>query len=439
MQSEIPPSVLSEREREILVHVANGLTNKEIAVLLNISTNTVKVHLRNIFSKIDATTRTEAALVAIRWGLVSVVKTIAGQEQVEEAKDSIGAAEVKVESVPARKMSWQSPWFGGIFALFMLMAVGIWVVFRLNQPETDPVMEPQSAQQPRWQTLSSPGFIPLSGVLTIVNQTVFVIGGKQEGSATGLVRALDLNTGEWSDRAAKPTIVSDVQAGVVGGKIYIPGGISVEGQALDVLEVYNPASDSWFTASPMPEPRSAYSLVVMDSQLYVFGGWDGRKVQSTAWLYDPLEDKWRQLAVLPEPIMSAAAVTAGGRIYLLGGHGAEGSLSSMWIYQPGETGEPWQTGTNLPAAADHICAASIIEFLYAFQPISSSVQSAWLYTINARDWTAYQAPDLDLTNCQATAAGTRLFVMANDPDSGEPVIQAIQAIYTTHFPNLERP
>ena len=43
------PSILSEREREILIHVANGLTNKEIAVILNISTNTVKVHLKNIF------------------------------------------------------------------------------------------------------------------------------------------------------------------------------------------------------------------------------------------------------------------------------------------------------------------------------------------------------------------------------------------------------
>src|SRR5215475_7480522 len=65
-------SQISEREREILRLVATGATNQQIAQKLHISANTVKVHLRNIFAKIDAGSRTEATLYAVRTGLVRV-------------------------------------------------------------------------------------------------------------------------------------------------------------------------------------------------------------------------------------------------------------------------------------------------------------------------------------------------------------------------------
>ncbi len=59
------------REKEVLVLVAKGATNKEIAATLSIAENTVKNHLRNIMEKLHLQNRAEAAAFAVRAGLVS--------------------------------------------------------------------------------------------------------------------------------------------------------------------------------------------------------------------------------------------------------------------------------------------------------------------------------------------------------------------------------
>ncbi len=54
---------LTKREQEVMVLVANGKRNRQIAERLTITEGTVEVHLHNIFQKLDCTTRTEAALL----------------------------------------------------------------------------------------------------------------------------------------------------------------------------------------------------------------------------------------------------------------------------------------------------------------------------------------------------------------------------------------
>ena len=63
---------LTKKEVEILTQVACGMFNKEIAVNLNISERTVKNHISNIFKKIDASDRTQAAVFAIRNNIVNL-------------------------------------------------------------------------------------------------------------------------------------------------------------------------------------------------------------------------------------------------------------------------------------------------------------------------------------------------------------------------------
>ena len=60
---------LTEREAQVLRHMAGGLTNKQIAKALRISYETVKEHVQHVIHKVGVSDRTQAAVWAVRKGL----------------------------------------------------------------------------------------------------------------------------------------------------------------------------------------------------------------------------------------------------------------------------------------------------------------------------------------------------------------------------------
>lgn len=72
LEAKLPPetSPLSERELEVLQLIVAGLSNAEIAERLYITLGTVKTHVRNLLNKLCADDRTQAAVLALRSGLI---------------------------------------------------------------------------------------------------------------------------------------------------------------------------------------------------------------------------------------------------------------------------------------------------------------------------------------------------------------------------------
>jgi len=63
---------LTEREIEVLRHIAGGNRNKDVGALLFISEETVKVHVKHIMEKLGATDRTQAMAIAVRRGIIQI-------------------------------------------------------------------------------------------------------------------------------------------------------------------------------------------------------------------------------------------------------------------------------------------------------------------------------------------------------------------------------
>jgi DNA-binding CsgD family transcriptional regulator/N-acetylneuraminic acid mutarotase len=371
---------LSERELDILKLVATGASNKEIAQQLYISSNTVKVHLRNIFTKIEVSSRTEAAMYAVRTGLV-----IHASDQLlaETEQGSANAGDLTAQPtsnggtlVPtgSRKYNRWAPYFlvAGLLGLIFLglrLSPGLAL---FNTPTNTPLPPKDTPTPvPRWKHLAViPDGKRDPAVVSYADQ-VYVIGGVNSGGATGDIDRYDPLTDSWSALSPKPVAVFNVQVAVINGLIYIPGGRTDESilQPTDILEIYDTNTDKWHTGSALPVPLSAYGLVAYDGDLYVFGGWDGQQYRNSVFSYDPTDDAWQERTPMPTARGFCGAVEAGGRIYVMGGIDGDQSVDANEIYSPARdnnNNKPWASGFPIPESRYGVRAANIADTIYVF-------------------------------------------------------------------------
>ena len=99
--SEAATTGLTAREQEVLALVRRGLSNKEIALHMRISFGTVRAHLRNIFRKLDVTSRAGAAVSSLTPSLASGMPLAAP----DMASDRLGRRANTLYTIPVRNLS----------------------------------------------------------------------------------------------------------------------------------------------------------------------------------------------------------------------------------------------------------------------------------------------------------------------------------------------
>ncbi|NTU84977.1 MAG: LuxR family transcriptional regulator, partial [Chloroflexales bacterium] len=384
---------ISDREIEILRLVATGATNQQIADQLNISVNTVKVHLRNIFGKIGAVSRTEATVYAIRNGLVPGLAVPPDQLPPEpepvplsgalsaEASNPAPALTTPATSTnsileppqahPAATARRRAPpllWLGAGLVVVLAAAI-LWRVVGNGAPlaPTSAATNAQAESSPTGRWIAHTALPRPRDSFAIAaydpEGRLFVIGGLADGKALAMLDRYDPQTGRWVSLADKPTAVSHAHAISLRGRIYMPGGETNDGPTA-TFEAYDPREQSWEVLPPLPAPRSRYALAVWEGKIYLMGGWDGRQIVGDVFVYDPESERWSDATALPTPRQDAGATAVAGQIYLMGGEGDTGPLSEGLRLDPsGGKDARWERIAPMPQPVTRPTAIAVINSL----------------------------------------------------------------------------
>lgn len=451
---------ISEREREILRLVAMGATNQQIAQRLDISVNTVKVHLRNIFSKIGVASRTEATVYAIREGLVEVEGRPAPEpsaspvavadapaEAAPEAAEALElppvveapVAEEATSSIlvaspaaPAPSRRWQLPVAAALAVA--LAGGGIAYVLRPQEPPptgvtaTTPVVP-----NARWQERAALPRPRADFAVAALDGRLYVIGGSDSGAVSGALDRYDPANNVWVPLNDKPTAVSHVRAAAIGRFIYVPGGETADGRVLDVFEAYDPRSQQWETLPSLPEPRSRYALASLEGRLYLFGGWDGSRYCDDVFVYDPATRAWsRDDQSLPTARRGASAATVEGRLYVIGGEDESGALRVNERYDPSsDVGRRWESLAPLTEPIREPASVGMLNFVLLFAPDQRSVMQ---YSPATDSWAAVEMPADVTGSSQAVLLGSGVFVFSSSEGEAAGRLHEYQPLYNIFLP-----
>jgi DNA-binding CsgD family transcriptional regulator/N-acetylneuraminic acid mutarotase len=450
-----PKEPLTERELELVKLVVEGASNKQIAASLFISENTVKVHLKNIFVKLEAESRAKVAAIAQRNGWVTRpdeetagtlpvnanpalqdVSEVTPAPQLQHEAVQPPAAElvalaieppVEVE-IPAPRIGERPPvrvverivpvpvapnpralpplaqWrrVMSVLCLLMLVLGGLFGL-RINRTQALPsddaeILRPAEAElQPdvskRWFTRAPLPVARTRSAAFAVRRNIYVIGGTIDRAASDETLIFDVQKNSWRSGAAKPTPLRLAAGAVFTSLIYLPGGTDASGAATARFEAYDTARETWIRLPDLPQPVTGHAVAAVNSRIFVFGGRTSNESFNTlGFIYDIAARRWTQTAGLPTPRSQAAAAAINNRVYVIGGTDGQREYNTCEYFQLATS--QWSTCKPMAIARGGLGLARIGAALYA---IGGGVANNYIpfnerYDVLGDNWASFETP-----------------------------------------------
>ena len=351
---------LSAREMEVSQLLVTGASNAEIARELVISPHTVKVHLRNVFEKLEVNSRTEATLVLLQRGWVSVPGVDAPEPGVAPPP-----APPEPDPLPELKPA-PAPWqrvfmFGAVLVVLALVTAPI----VMTRPKTSFSLLSDAGRTvygqatplslPRWAARTPLPEARSRHATVLAGDEVFVLGGENaDGLTLDGVTAYDLRVNRWRSVAAMPEALANHGAATLDGEIFVAGGSANnlsdqnEISVRDNLYALDVESGAWRDAGRLPHPLAGALLTAHAGALYVAGGWDGDRMRDEVWRWTPgsavagreagVPESWQEVARLKTPAAFFGGVIVDGELFVVGGYDGQRELADTAALNL-ETGE----------------------------------------------------------------------------------------------------
>lgn len=395
---------LTDRELDVLVCMAQGASNKEIARQLSISPNTVKVHIRNIFSKLGVTSRTEATTAGLQLGLLTMPGIETAPEQqlpispeseapiivavppAELAYLSDTSTDAQLDHVRAELAESGSPEdrgtsrrivraAGGIL-LACVVLIAAYLILRGsgflssasgNEQTATSTPEPfvdTPIPDSNW-AISRPMSLPRAATASaVIGLDLYQVAGETADGVVNLVEIYALDERRWLQGAPKLTAVANSSAAVLSGEIYVIGGRLPAGQATAAVEAYSPLNDGWRPVTPLPQPTYGGLAQSDGNYIYYFGGRTDDGITGASYRYDPANQTWAALPPMPRPRADIAGGIVTGQVIIVGGVDETGPLTTCELFDPPT--ESWSTCPDMQQARAGSGSSVLLNTLYVF-------------------------------------------------------------------------
>jgi DNA-binding CsgD family transcriptional regulator len=434
-------NLLSDREIEVLKLVGQGKSNKDIAQELFISVNTVKVHLKNIFKKLNVTSRTEATLYAIEHKIID-----SPIPETETAKILFPTFEK--EALETNKIGLflnKHKWVVILAVIVIILGLSTLIsqsdFFPGPATTNNPLID--ALDQEHWREVA-PLSIPREQMAVVGwDNTIYAIGGVSQIGVSDSLEIYSLTSNSWTTLRSKPTAVYGAGAAILGGKIYVPGGLEANKGLTTKLEVYDPRTNQWEVKAPLPIPLAKYGIASYEGDLYLFGGWDGTKETDIVLRYNPNNDNWIELTPLPNARASSSAIVLGDSIFIVGGIFKGQPALDHEVYSPNldnGSDNPWSRQLSLDDDVQFIGGQAISGTLFLFSVDKNGNIQIQNFSLQSNMWSTRTEEPVILPpkQSQLTSLGGHIFFLGGIDEAGNPSDRVVRylAVFTIVLPMI---
>ena len=240
-------------------------------------------------------------------------------------------------------------------------------------------------------------FAPISAVLFWI---LFASTGRTQDSGT------------WETRAPMPVRRQELATGTLNGKVYVLGGYDETTMSTPTVEVYDPATDTWAFAHPLPFAVNHNAAAVAAGRLYSFGAGAGE-----TFVYDANANSWSSRASSHYVHGGTAAVgVINDKIYVAGGIGTP-IQRELEVYDP--VANTWTVKAPMGVSRNH-CAGGVIngKFYVSGGRMVGSINALEVYDPQTNSWSALAPMPTARSGIAAAIVNNELWVFGGEDPEG---------------------